>query len=49
MKGNYITAKKYTVEEALIKAGNGHSFQLRILIFVSLQYFLAGMLHMSVS
>ena len=38
-----------TVEQALIKAGNGHTFQRRVLFFIGVQYLLAGGLHMCIS
>ncbi|CAD8160524.1 unnamed protein product [Paramecium octaurelia] len=38
-----------TIEQALIKAGNGHQFQKRALIIIGLQYMIAGMLHIAMT
>lgn len=38
-----------TVEQALIKAGNGHNFQRRALIIMGLQFLVAGMLNIAVT
>ncbi|CAD8090910.1 unnamed protein product [Paramecium primaurelia] len=38
-----------TVEQALIKAGNGHKFQIRAIVIMSLQYMVAGMFHIAIT